>query len=236
MLAPFSGRVTAAGRTGTFWCSALGRNVSNPYVAVRDNASGKTIELHHLSAISVSAGQNVTRGQRLGTSGSEGCATGVHIHMQLRDSGGRYLSWVGQNIDGWTFRNSPGQTFRSTNGTSSPPAPRTFEGNANSRLWVTSDGQQVRLRVCAGNLPGQTVNVHFSRPATGGYPARSWNYSERAGGTCVEFADMEGPGPVFGGVTCTSRAALNQAPSTSWPGSGCYTATNHQGLCDQVRR
>ena len=235
MLAPFSGRVTAAGRTGTFWCDALGRNVSNPYVAVRDSASGKTIELHHLSAISVRTGQNVSRGQRLGTSGREGCATGVHIHMQLRDRNGRYLSWVGQTIDGWRFRNAPGQIFRSTNG-SATSTPRTFEGSASSRLWVTSDGQQVRLRVCANNLPGQTVKVYFSRPATGGYPARSWNYSKRASSRCVEFADMEGPGAVFRGVTYTSRAALNQSPSRSWPGGGCYTATNHQGLCDRVRR
>jgi hypothetical protein len=52
----------------------------------------------------------------------------------------------------------------------------------------------------------------------------------------VEFGDMEGAGSVFKGVTYTSRAALNPQPSTSWNGSGRYSATGGKGLCDQVRR
>ncbi|MCB1028049.1 MAG: M23 family metallopeptidase, partial [Microthrixaceae bacterium] len=232
VLAPFSGKIVAAGRTGTFYCSAIGRNTSNPYVAVQDSASGKIIELHHLSRIDVSRGATVKRGQRLGTSGREGCATGVHIHMTLKDRSGRHLSWRGQVIDNWAFRNAPGQTFKSTNGTPAPaPKPTKFSGSVSSKLWVTSNGQEVRLKVCANNLPGQTVKVDFRRPATAGYGARSWTYSKKASSKCVEFADMEGSGAVFRGVTYTSRAALNSTPSTSWSGSGCFTATGGRGRC-----
>lgn len=241
VLAPFSGKVVAAGRTGNFYCSAVGRTTSNPYVSVKDSASGKIIELHHLSRIDVKAGATVKQGQRLGTSGREGCATGVHIHMALKDRNGKALSWHGQVIDNWKFRNAPGQTFKSTNGTSTPPPPppakpTKFEGNVSSRLYVTSNAQEVRLNVCANNLPGQTVTVDFSRPATAGYGPRAWSYSKKASGRCVEFADMEGPGVVFGNVTYTSRAALNSSPSTSWSGAGCFSATGGRGLCDQVRR
>ena len=92
------------------------------------------------------------------------------------------------------------------------------------------------MSVCANNLPGQTVRVDFRRPATAGYGPRSWSYSKKATSRCIEFGDMEGAGAVFRGVTYTSRAALNQSPSTSWNGAGCYAATGHRGLCDQVRR
>lgn len=121
-------------------------------------------------------------------------------------------------------------------GSTPPAAPKVFSGAVSSALTVSSDGQEVRLKVCANNLKGQTVNATLSRPAAQGYGAKSWEYSQTATSTCVTFADMEGPGAVFRNVTYTSRAALNQKPSASWTAGGCFSSTGGQGLCDQVRR
>ena len=49
-------------------------------------ASYKTRYLH-LSKILVSKGQKVSRGQRIGLSGSTGRVTGPHIHYELIDRG-----------------------------------------------------------------------------------------------------------------------------------------------------
>jgi peptidase M23-like protein/fibronectin type III domain protein len=62
-----------------------------------DHANGYTTRYAHMSTIGVVPGQNVTRGQTLGTSGNTGCSTGPHLHF------GVYItsSWTAIDPYGW---------------------------------------------------------------------------------------------------------------------------------------
>ncbi|MGW3632734.1 M23 family metallopeptidase, partial [Streptomyces sp. NPDC005122] len=68
-----AGTVVSAG-----WGGAYGNQV------VVQHADGRYSQYAHLSALSVSAGQTVTAGQRLGLSGATGNVTGPHLHFEIR--------------------------------------------------------------------------------------------------------------------------------------------------------
>jgi murein DD-endopeptidase MepM/ murein hydrolase activator NlpD len=70
-----SGTVVEAG-----WGGAYGNNI-----VIRMN-DGTYTQYGHLSAISVSVGESVTPGERIGISGSTGNSTGPHLHFEARTS------------------------------------------------------------------------------------------------------------------------------------------------------
>ncbi|GHD87731.1 M23 family metallopeptidase [Streptomyces naganishii] len=70
-----AGTVVSAG-----WGGAYGNQV------VIRLADGHYAQYGHLSALSVSAGQSVTEGQRVGLSGATGNVTGPHLHFEIRTS------------------------------------------------------------------------------------------------------------------------------------------------------
>jgi murein DD-endopeptidase MepM/ murein hydrolase activator NlpD len=70
-----SGTVVEAG-----WGGAYGNNV---VIKMND---GSYTQYGHLSSISVSVGQSVTPGQRIGLSGATGNTTGAHLHFEARTS------------------------------------------------------------------------------------------------------------------------------------------------------
>ncbi len=52
-----------------------------------DHANGYQTLYGHLSSIEVSAGQAVTKGERIGVMGSTGRSTGTHLHFEIRSGG-----------------------------------------------------------------------------------------------------------------------------------------------------
>ncbi|WP_327169119.1 LysM peptidoglycan-binding domain-containing M23 family metallopeptidase [Streptomyces subrutilus] len=68
-----AGTVVSAG-----WGGAYGNEV------VIRHADGKYSQYGHLSSLSVSTGQSVTAGQRIGLSGSTGNSSGPHLHFEIR--------------------------------------------------------------------------------------------------------------------------------------------------------
>jgi len=94
--------VRAAGE-GTV--SLAGTDTINPcfgQTVIINHPSGYSTRYSHLSAIFVTAGQNVTRGQVIATSGNTGCSTGPHLHF------GVYITNSWTAIDPWGWSGAAG--------------------------------------------------------------------------------------------------------------------------------
>lgn len=76
VIATNSGTVTLAS-----WNSGYGNCI------IIDHGGGKATLYGHLSAYSVSAGQTVTKGQRIGSVGSTGNSNGPHLHFEVLING-----------------------------------------------------------------------------------------------------------------------------------------------------
>ncbi|MEU9242956.1 LysM peptidoglycan-binding domain-containing M23 family metallopeptidase [Streptomyces sp. NPDC048385] len=89
-----AGTVVTAG-----WGGAYGNQV------VIRLADGYYAQYGHLSALSVSVGQTVTAGQRIGLSGATGNATGPHLHFEIRTTPD-----YGSDVDPVAYLRSKGLT------------------------------------------------------------------------------------------------------------------------------
>lgn len=82
--APMGAAVLAAD-SGTVVSTGFGWSSGN--FIILDHGGGVTTRYFHLSVISVSPGQSVGRGERIGSVGSTGDSTGPHLHFEVRING-----------------------------------------------------------------------------------------------------------------------------------------------------
>jgi biotin carboxyl carrier protein len=132
-----TGDTVVASAAGTVTRVANEGNVSyGRWVEVR-HGNGFTTRYAHLSTQSVSVGQTVNRGQRLGTVGTTGGSTGPHLHFELRQNG----IAVRAKFNGATALYFGTKNYKSANGCSGGG------GGATGRINTESG---VRLTVRAG--------------------------------------------------------------------------------------
>ena len=144
--------VAAAGGTVTR-VSNLG-NVSYGRWIEISHGSGWTTRYAHLSTQSVSAGQRVSRGQKIGTVGSTGGSTGPHLHFEQRRNGSAVRA---------VFNGQPAFYFGSRNYTSRNAC--ASGGGATGR--VDTAGAPLTIRAAANTssaavgsvADGATVNI-----------------------------------------------------------------------------
>ena len=85
--ASYGAKIVAA-ENGTVMTAARSSSYGNMIVIQHDN--GLTTLYAHLSQISVSANQRVTRGQTIGLVGSTGNSTGPHLHFEVSNGSTRH--------------------------------------------------------------------------------------------------------------------------------------------------
>ncbi len=79
------GTITAA-KAGTVTYAGWHRTFGN-YVKIDHGNGLSSLYAHMLSNLGVSTGQSVSQGQRLGTMGTTGASTGVHLHFEIHENG-----------------------------------------------------------------------------------------------------------------------------------------------------
>ncbi len=90
-LAAPAGSPILAAYDGTVVAAAYSASMGN-YVMI-DHGSGLITIYMHASALNVSAGQSVTKGQKIAAVGSTGRSTGPHLHFGVRKDGAYVSPW-----------------------------------------------------------------------------------------------------------------------------------------------
>ncbi len=79
------------------------RSSSYGHYVVISHGTGNTTLYAHMSSRSVSVGDRVTQGQKIGVSGSTGISTGPHLHYEITENGSRVdpLKYLPGYVQAW---------------------------------------------------------------------------------------------------------------------------------------
>jgi murein DD-endopeptidase MepM/ murein hydrolase activator NlpD len=135
-----------------------------------NHPNGYTTRYSHLSAIYVSAGQSVARGQVIAQSGNTGCSSGPHLHF------GVYITSSWTAIDPWGWSGAGGDPWASDQG----------------NLWSTGYAQfplpwaPTNVSAIAGD---RSATVRWSAPSfDGGNPISIYQVNASPGGAIATVA------------------------------------------------
>lgn len=95
------GTAVLASDSGTVAVATYNSAYGN-YIVI-NHGSGNTTLYAHMSALYVSKGETVSKGQSIGAVGSTGNSTGPHIHLEITSNGSRVdpLNYFSNYIKGW---------------------------------------------------------------------------------------------------------------------------------------
>ncbi|NUO57760.1 MAG: VCBS repeat domain-containing M23 family metallopeptidase [Hamadaea sp.] len=152
------GRAILASASGTV--SFAGWGDSGGWWVMIDHGGGwQTQYLHMQYAPSVSQGQWVARGQRIGYVGSTGDSTGPHLHyVQYRD-GARTEAYFNGVPSGMTTDYSAARYITSYNGCSQPGEVSDFNGDGRADVIGVDSGGDMLFYPNNGGVFGATVQI-----------------------------------------------------------------------------
>lgn len=152
VLSSASGRVTTV--------QDLGGTSYGKYV-VLDHGSGWKTYYAHLNSFSVSVGQSVSQGQRIGTLGSTGGSTGPHLHYEQRYNGAaQKIVWNGAQAFYWGSK-----TYTSRNGCGGASGAPGTVNTAGAPLNVRS-GPGTSYGIAGSLADGTGVNISCQTTGT----------------------------------------------------------------------
>lgn len=139
----------------------LGGDSYGRYLVV-SHGSGHDTLYAHLASFSVSVGQSVRQGQKLGTVGSTGGSSGPHLHFEQRlNSSAQPIRFNGNALPyfgtvNWTSRNScnGGNVTGVVNTSGAPLNVRSGPGTGYATVGSVADGATVTIQC---QLPGTSV-------------------------------------------------------------------------------
>ncbi len=124
-----AGTVTTAGWTGGY----------GNYTCIRHTSTVSSCYAHQ-SAIGVSVGDRVSRGQVIGRVGCTGSCTGPHLHFEIRVNGSVVCPapWVGQSSAKWCTRDAPGYGTRAVSASAQARSASVFPRSVTAAAVTTS--------------------------------------------------------------------------------------------------
>ena len=173
-----------------------------------DHQNGFTTRYAHLSAIYVSSGSSVHRGQVIAQSGNTGCSSGPHLHF------GVYLTSSWTAIDPWGWQGSGSDPWPSDDGD----------------LWLTGTGQfpipGAPSNVTASVASATSALVRWSAPAwDGGSGVSTYTITSVPGGitTAVNGSSLSG---TIGGLTAGSTYSFTVTATNNVSSGPASAASN----------
>lgn len=140
----------------------LGNTSYGKYLVI-DHGNGWTSYYAHLSSFSVSEGQSVSKGQKIGAVGNTGGSTGDHLHYEQRLNGSyqsvyfdgvKAYYWGTKSYKSQNSCGSSGNATGTINTSGGPLNVRSGPGTGYAIVGTVNDGQKVTI-YCQKN--GETV-------------------------------------------------------------------------------